>query len=336
MDGSGGKPVPQRGDGLGAAHRRAAGVPLGEGGAVDGVVQGEVVRARFREGVHSVAAGPGDEVYGPRRGLVHKVDGSVGVLGHRQGLLDRDLLREFGPGPVQVFDADAAVVRMLLGAVGNDGIVFGVDVGKAVEPDHLAHDLQDGVPVGHGGAPVRGVHLDRTDTFGGELFELPRHSLVPLDHRAVQGDVAAGLACQFLLVQHRGQRGLAGVAGDAEVDNGGGAAPEGSGGCCPVVVQGTEPSGYLGDMAVAVHATRNHQLAGGVDAPGGSGDRLGSVHELDDRPAVHHDVHILAAETVDHGAVGNDKVWGVGHRCPPSRKKISGTVRAAGWRAAPS
>ncbi|MCY1381180.1 hypothetical protein D9M69_690560 [compost metagenome] len=83
---------------------------------------------------------------------------------------------------MQVLNADPAVIGVLFGAVDNDGVMLGVDVGEPVKAHHLAHYLQDGVPVRHGGTAVGGVHLDRPDALGRELFQLPRHRLVPADH----------------------------------------------------------------------------------------------------------------------------------------------------------
>ena len=320
VDGAVGQPFPERGDGLRAAHRRAAGVPLGHHRSVDAVVEGEIVRAGLGVGLLPPGAGLADQIHGAGGGLVHKVDGGAGVFGHGQGFLDRDLFGQFGAGAVQVFDADPAVVRVLPGAVRDDGVVLGVDVGEAVQADHLAHDLQDRVPVSHGGAAVGGVHLDGPDALGGELLQLPWHRFVPLDHRPVQRDVAAGLAGQFLLVQDRCERGLAGVAGDAEVDDRGGPAPQSGRRGGPVVIEGAEPPGDLGYVAVPVDAAGNDQQAGGIDDAVRVRDRLGGVHQPVDAAVPDHNVGLLAAETVDHGAVGDDEIWGVGHRCPPRLK----------------
>ncbi|BAS10962.1 hypothetical protein AHiyo4_43840 [Arthrobacter sp. Hiyo4] len=70
-------------------------------------------------------------------------------------------------------------------------------------------------------------------------------------------------------------------------------------------------------MAVSVHAAGNDQQAGGIDDARSGGDRLGGVHQLVDAALPDHNVGPVAAEAVDHGAVGNDEFWGVGHRCPP-------------------
>ena len=278
------------------------------------------MRAGLGVGLLAAGAGLADQIDGAGGGLVHKVDGGAGVFGHGQGFLDRDLLGQFGAGAVQVFDADPAVVRVLRGAVRDDGVVLGVDVGEAVQADHLAHDLQDGVPVRHGGAAVGGVHLDGPDALGGELLQLPRHRFVPADHGAVQRDVAPGLPGQFLLVQDGRERGFPGIAGDAEVDDGGGAAPQGGRRRGPVVIEGAEPPGDLGYVAVPVDAAGNDQQAGGVDDARGGRDRLGGVHQPVDAAVPDHNVGVLAAEAVDHGAVGDDEFWGVGHRCPPRLK----------------
>ncbi|BAS10963.1 hypothetical protein AHiyo4_43850 [Arthrobacter sp. Hiyo4] len=213
VDGAVGKPFPERGDGLRAAHGRAAGVPLRHYRSVDAVVEGEVVGTGLGVGLLAAAAGLGDQIHGSGSGLVHKVDRRAGVFGHGQRFLDRDLFGQFGAGAVQVFDADPAIVRVLLRAVRDDGVVLGMDVGEAVQADHLAHDLEDGVPVRHGGAAVGGVHLDGPDALGGELLQLPGHRFVPADHGAVQRDVTPGLPGQRLLGKHGVQRGFPGIPG---------------------------------------------------------------------------------------------------------------------------